>query len=681
MNEKPSVEDILIGPNRPQKKKSKAPIIISLFLIIILLAGGVAAYYYYTNYMVEKPKSKFFRYLATNNIYQTFNSDVYSAIKEKCKTQTNNSNINLTASTNMESITNGQLDISKFNIGFNQVTDKNQNKNYSELNVNYADNELAKIKAIIDENSVAIVSDEIADKYLGSSKGNLDGSLSRAVGIETNIEEVLQAINVENADNIEISEELKQTKTNEYMQIIYNAFKDESFSEKENLLISTDENQTLTANSYILNTTYSELNTLYSELLKNLRNDTELLGLISENTVQGNNNTQNQNTSINNNLENSIQSNAENNISLQNTTIDITPIREEDNGNTASNEENEEFQILTSILTGNKVNKTVQELQEILDEEITKIENSNVDNTEIEISLYVVEEKIRKLSVKSADINAEMEFLEETNKEKLKFTLLGVEVKNNNELATQDIEMESSNTVNQNVLEESTTDGASNLNNGFTIKIEKNTSDVSTKIFTELGLINNLEINTKISFDLTTNGTASSKEVKNEAIVTYTTQEGQATANINYNINFETATIEIPNLTEENCLFLDRLNDEELNNIMIQIIDRINFVTNEKKATLNLIDQNNNTSVVEQGNIQNQVNVQEKEAAKQKLIEVISNQMGEAELRGENYTLANLENLQIDGYNVTVNISGDIAVVTVNGYVFNIDSEFNLSEE
>lgn len=681
MNEKPSVEDILIGPNRPQKKKSKAPIIISLFLIIILLAGGVAAYYYYTNYMVEKPKSKFFRYLATNNIYQTFNSDVYSAIKEKCKTQTNNSNINLTASTNMESITNGQLDISKFNIGFNQVTDKNQNKNYSELNVNYADNELAKIKAIIDENSVAIASDEIADKYLGSSKENLDETLSRAFGIETNIEEVLQAINVENADNIEISEELKQTKSNEYMQIIYNAFKDESFSEKENVLISTDENQTLTANSYILNTTYSELNTLYSELLKNLRNDTELLGLISENTVQGNNNTQNQNTSINNNLENSIQSNAENNISLQNTTIDITPIREEDNGNTASNEENEEFQILTSILTGNKVNKTVQELQEILDEEITKIENSNVDNTEIEISLYVVEEKIRKLSVKSADINAEMEFLEETNKEKLKFTLLGVEVKNNNELATQDIEMESSNTVNQNVLEESTTDGASNLNNGFTIKIEKNTSDVSTKIFTELGLINNLEINTKISFDLTTNGTASSKEVKNEAIVTYTTQEGQATANINYNINFETATIEIPNLTDENCLFLDRLNDEELNNIMIQIIDRINFVTNEKKATLNLIDQNNNTSVVEQGNIQNQVNVQEKEAAKQKLIEVISNQMGEAELRGENYTLANLENLQIDGYNVTVNISGDIAVVTVNGYVFNIDSEFNLSEE
>ena len=681
MNEKPSVEDILIGPNRPQKKKSKAPIIISLFLIIILLAGGVAAYYYYTNYMVEKPKSKFFRYLATNNIYQTFNSDVYSAIKEKCKTQTNNSNINLTASTNMESITNGQLDISKFNIGFNQVTDKNQNKNYSELNVNYADNELAKIKAIIDENSVAIASDEIADKYLGSSKENLDETLSRAFGIETNIEEVLQAINVENADNIEISEELKQTKSNEYMQIIYNAFKDESFSEKENVLISTDENQTLTANSYILNTTYSELNTLYSELLKNLRNDTELLGLISENTVQGNNNTQNQNTSINNNLENSIQSNAENNISLQNTTIDITPIREEDNGNTASNEENEEFQILTSILTGNKVNKTVQELQEILDEEITKIENSNVDNTEIEISLYVVEEKIRKLSVKSADINAEMEFLEETNKEKLKFTLLGVEVKNNNELATQDIEMESSNTVNQNVLEESTTDGASNLNNGFTIKIEKNTSDVSTKIFTELGLINNLEINTKISFDLTTNGTASSKEVKNEAIVTYTTQEGQATANINYNINFETATIEIPNLTDENCLFLDRLNDEELNNIMIQIIDRINFVTNEKKATLNLIDQNNNTSVVEQGNIQNQVNVQEKEAAKQKLIEVISNQMGKAQLRGENYTLANLENLQIDGYNVTVNISGDIAVVTVNGYVFNIDSEFNLSEE
>lgn len=669
MNEKPSVEDILIGPNRPQKKKSKAPIIIVFFIIIVLIAGGVAAYYYYTNYMVEKPKSKFFKYLATNNIYQTFQSDVYGAIKDKIKTQTSNSNINLTASTNIPTITNSQLDISKFNVAFNNINDKNQNKNYAELNVNYADNELARIKAIMDENSVAITSEEIVNMYLGTSKENLDETLNRALGGEWNLEEYLKLTDMVDANSIEIPENLIQSKSDEYMQIIYNSFRESSFSEKESVLISTDENQTLTANSYELTTNYSELNTLLAELLKKLRNDTELLSTVSavsENTTQ-------------NNLQNTLN-NVVDEFTMQNTTIDITPIGEENTNilqEENTNNSEADLQIIATILAGNKVNKTVSELQEILDKEITKIENLNITNKEVKISLYVVDEKLRKLGVKSEDFNLEMEFLEEANKEKIKFTLLGINT--DIKIENPEVTTEFQNTTTENTLENNAVE-TDKLKNGFTITMEKNTSDVSTKIFAEIGLINNLEINTKISCNLTTNGTASSKEIKNEAIFTYTTQEGQLTANLNYNINFETATMEIPNLTDETCLFLDKLNDAELTNIINQIRDRVNFVINEKKVTLNLIDQNNNTSVVEQGNIQNSTNLEEKEAVKQKLIEIISNQMGEAIARGETYTLANLENLQIEGYNVTVNISGNIAVVTVNGYVFNIDSEFNLSE-
>ena len=669
MNEKPSVEDILIGPNRPQKKKSKAPIIIIFFIIVILIAGGVGAYYYYTNYMVEKPKSKFFRYLATNNIYQTLQNDVYGAIKQKLKNQTSNSNINLTASTNMPSITNNQLDISKFNVAFNKINDKNQNKNYAELNVIYADNELAKIKAIIDENSIAVTSDEIVNMYLGSNKENLDETLSRALGGEWNLERYLQFVDSMNTNSIEVPENLIQTKSEEYMQIIYNTFRENSFSEKENVLISTDENQTLTANSYELTTNYTELNTLLSELLKNLRDDTEILSTIStfsENTTQ-------------NNLQNTAN-NVIDEFTMKNTSLDITPIGEENTN--LLQEENvngteTDVQILATILAGNKVNKTVPELQEILDKEITKIENSNIVNKEVKISIYVVNEKLRKLGIKSEDINLEMEFLEEANKEKIKFTLLGINT--DIKFENQEVMAEFQNTTTENTVQENNIE-KDKLKNGFTITLEKNISDVSTKIFTEIGLIDNLEINTKISCNLTTNGTASSKEVKNEVIFTYTTQEGQLTANLNYNINFEAVTMEIPNLTDETCLFLDRLNDAELTNIINQVRDRVNFVINEKKVTLNLIDQNNNTSVVEQGNTQTPTNLEEKEAVKQKLIEVISNQMGEAIARGENYTLANLENLQIEGYNVTVNISGNIAVVTVNGYVFNIDSEFNLSE-
>ena len=51
-----------------------------------------------------------------------------------------------------------------------------------------------------------------------------------------------------------------------------------------------------------------------------------------------------------------------------------------------------------------------------------------------------------------------------------------------------------------------------------------------------------------------------------------------------------------------------------------------------------------------------------------------------AQDNGEVYTIQNLQNLIIEGSQVNVNLSENIAVVEIDGYVFNIDSEFKLSE-
>ena len=225
---------------------------------------------------------------------------------------------------------------------------------------------------------------------------------------------------------------------------------------------------------------------------------------------------------------------------------------------------------------------------------------------------------------------------------------------------------------------EETTNETSGINNGFTIKIEKITSDMSTKINAEIGVVTNLEINTKLSLALTTTGTTNSKDIKNQAIITFTTQEGQLIATLNYNANFEKATTAIEDLTNENCLFLDKLNTEEFNNITKQITDRIETVINEKKVVLNLIDQNNNTSIIEQGNTNNTV---AKDDARQKLIDVVTGMMAEVQNRGEVFTLNNLVGLQIEGYNVSCSVNGNIATIVVNGYTFYIDSDFNLTEE
>ena len=718
MKNKQSVEDVLIGPNRPAtKKKSKAPMILIIFLILLLIGGGAGAYYYYTNYVLEKPKAKFFRYLATNNFSELLNNEVYNSIEEKALTQTNHSNLTVTATSNLKNLSD--MDISKFNIQLNQMFDNSQNRKYAELNINYADNDLISIKGIKDGKSVGIASDEIADKYLGCSEGNINQTINRILGIQTDTSIIENGIQALKTEKVDIDEAYKKEKAEEYAKVIEDIFKEEQFTEKQNILITTDENNTLTANSYELKTSLTELNSLCSELLKKLRNDEEFLKKIC--TEKDSSTTSNSSNTIQNDISNSLE--------VQNTNIDISPMGENttlndsenystnsnlnSETNTALDDDEEIFSILLNVcLLGKKTDKTVEEIQKIIDNEVTKVENNKIKDEEVKISIYVTDEKLKKIAIKSDSINTEIETLSEDNKEKIKITILGVKnentlknqieenlptnniLKDNNTSTDLNIQntdnentsLENTNTVDFNTINSNTTAQVSTSSddpskNGYTIKIEKSKTDMSTKISAEIGIVENLEINTKLAVDLTTNGTSNSKEIKNEAIITYTNQEGQTITNINYNINFENATVEIPELTEENCLFLDTLNDEDLNNIMQQIMNRIEVVINEKNTKLNLIDQNNNSSVVEQGNVQNTTDVQAKEEAKQKLIEVISNMMGEAQARGEEFTLASLANLQIEGYNVTVNITGNIAVITVNGYVFNLDSDFNLSEE
>lgn len=630
MNQKPSVEDVLIGPNRPVKKKSKLPKIIITFIIILLLACGcVFGYNYYKNYVVEKTKTEFFRYLSTNNIENLLDNEIYNTLFEKTMKQTNHSSLNLTATSSFKN--KYDLDVSKFNITFNQITDKDQEKNFAELNVKYADNDLISARLINNKDSIAIASDEIADKYIGVNKADANKLLGNE--INSTITTGIEALSQEETEDLELGEEYRTAKINEYSKYVYDLISKDKFSEKNNILINTEDESNLNSNCYEFTTTYSEIGNIYISFLNKLKNDVELLNKIA---------------------------------------------KEEDN--TLSTDTNTSYSTLDDIIVvkdiilGKKVNKTLDELQEMLENMIDDVNELVTDNTELKISQYVVNEKVKKITVKSTKINIEIDFLSEANRDKIKLTVLTPDSSLTNSLDNIANELNSGNTENV----EETTNETSGINNGFTIKIEKITSDMSTKINAEIGVVTNLEINTKLSLALTTTGTTNSKDIKNQAIITFTTQEGQLIATLNYNANFEKATTAIEDLTNENCLFLDKLNTEEFNNITKQITDRIETVINEKKVVLNLIDQNNNTSIIEQGNTNNTV---AKDDARQKLIDVVTGMMAEVQNRGEVFTLNNLVGLQIEGYNVSCSVNGNIATIVVNGYTFYIDSDFNLTEE
>ncbi len=98
-------------------------------------------------------------------------------------------------------------------------------------------------------------------------------------------------------------------------------------------------------------------------------------------------------------------------------------------------------------------------------------------------------------------------------------------------------------------------------------------------------------------------------------------------------------------------------------------------VYQSKMETLNFIDTNTQTSLLEPD--KNKVS---RDEVRNLLVETISNQMREAQEKGEEYTIQNLTNLMIEGHELEVKIENDIANVTIDGYKFTIDAAFNLSD-
>ena len=97
---------------------------------------------------------------------------------------------------------------------------------------------------------------------------------------------------------------------------------------------------------------------------------------------------------------------------------------------------------------------------------------------------------------------------------------------------------------------------------------------------------------------------------------------------------------------------------------------------------MKLIDTNTKSSVISGDVNENQETVSEdnRDELRDILVNTVSIMMGEAQSNNETFTLANLNDLKIDGHNVSSIVNANLAIITIDGYTFNIDAEFNLSD-
>lgn len=216
--------------------------------------------------------------------------------------------------------------------------------------------------------------------------------------------------------------------------------------------------------------------------------------------------------------------------------------------------------------------------------------------------------------------------------------------------------------------------------NGYHISLYKKNDDAVTKTKINMNKIHKNKINQKTNIDLETKGTLNAKRYTTTADVVYSDKDGEFKVTLDHTLSFDVEA-EIETLNSDNCLFLDTLSKEELLPTRDVIKQKTMEVLREKNRNLNIIDISNSNSVVqqiEQPDIA--AETEEREQVRQILIQTLTNKMKEYLDNGINLKLEDLEGLEIPGYEVNLSISSNLAIITVNGYRFNLDSEFHLSD-
>ena len=226
------------------------------------------------------------------------------------------------------------------------------------------------------------------------------------------------------------------------------------------------------------------------------------------------------------------------------------------------------------------------------------------------------------------------------------------------------------------------TSNNSNQKDALLLNINRLDNNVSTIFDFELSTTKFSKINNKLSVNMTLEGNANSTNLINRLSVIYANESKQIKADLNskIQIGFEE---EIEKLNPENCLFLDELDDNTLNDVFNQITGKVQEVIGLKKQEFfkeELVVENQNT-FEELVDMDGQREEEKKKELQDKLVKAISQEMTLAEQEGREYALTNLQTLQVDGSTVSVMIGENMAIIAIDGYTFYIAPNFVLPTE
>lgn len=680
------IEDILIGESyKTTKKKGNG---FKFFIIILLIISAVfVIWYFFINKEVVNEKEAFSQNVLNIGNKKLQDKDFYSAILKRLLEENSelSSNITITSTEKIEELQG--IDINNFDFELNSTNDlKNKNFN-SKLLAKYSGNDFIEVQSIVNDNKFAVFSGDVVNKYVGIKAENFNDIFNSNIDLNFIYEFI-------NSEELDLSEEDVKNYLESYYKKAYNQIPEEKFSQKENIVISKNNNY-INVTAYEMNLTQNELKDILDSLLVELKNDEKLLNSIVSKeklTLDLNSNTYEQNETTNQNVSET-QNETLDSESGENTTIQLVPVTEV-NFQTAEeinvenqeeiqeevqeevqeeNTENQEVQIqehieepeglvlennedeqvqenrefstsdLIKILLGRKVNISGDKIIEKIEEYINNLEGNGII-----VTIYVSEEKTEKISITLPNENKlDIQFLEDTEKENtIEFTYL---YKN------------------------------SEYKSGISINIDEVHNSASSSIKIVKNYIENEKVNKKESLAIQSNGTQNSNTISSDIIVTFSTNNSETKFVADSKLKFlSNDDLVLDKLTEENSVFLDDLLIDDRNATIQVLKEKIQSVLREKKSNMNLIDLNSGTSIVSP-NLEDMTS-NNHSLIKKLLEDKINDLRSQAEENGEEFTIQNLSNLEIEGFEVNATVEEDRAVVVIDVYTFIIDRDFNISD-
>ena len=712
------IQDIEINNNfDSSNRKGKKIIIIVFIILLIILIGLYFAYKYYIKNEEISKKQLFFKGFESTNIEEVFDTDIYKSIYKRFLSENCEIKNSIKYSSSRDDNLFNEFDLIKFDLKANTNTDIENNKMYSEININYSDNELLKLKILSDKNKIGIMSDEIVSKYIGLDYTNF----SDILGIDYN-KNILSAL--KNKKEIELTDDEKKDYISKYVKVISNSIPEENFSIQDNIAINKgSKNVSVIAYKVVL--TQDELKDTLLEVVTELKKDEEFLNKIfveekedldidvkplntlketnnidvlqqdnmqqgQQNVMQSEEQLQQGEEQVSQNIEENngnISNVFEQNINpeqgeIQNIIASILPYDSEINFGELQSEENVNLKELvskyknsnvnynlvldiTNLFLGNKINHSVKSIQNKLDSLINKIEK--LEGNGLTLIVYVSDDGTEKINAILPNGNTlDVELLKEDNENGVKLTYLY-----SNKMEDENLE------DNARVYSSKDQFNEENNNNGFSIECSRQKKDVKNAIKFVYNFIENSSINKKITIDLETTGNNNSRNISNDFIVTINDEKEDKFVLENNIVYGESKDID--QLQTDNCLLLNNLSEDNFNLIIKTInIQMKNFIE-KKKDELNLIETNTQRNII-RNNSNSLISNITREEARNILIEKVSQMMKDAQDKGEEFSIQNLSDLKIDDYNVSSTVNEESATITIDIYTFKINTNFELTD-